>query len=532
MCFMKDKNDVLKKLDTEQKEKDRVYTLQTVGCGAIAMQVPSDRAKDESAVWKEIATSIKWMLVNHKLQPEDMAVISDEDSNLAEVYCKQEKNGTWSFKPVKNDIYLETSHYEKKMLRKIDEEQNIHLFYDLIPNNMGYMTIDVGARYGTIGEKGLNRIEDGEVLRPPMPSWMYWIQYAKLCAEGYQDMTDSLYDKDDDPVKKLFDDTQKQAEKQTSAAMVLAEHLRNAAVNALQDFQIDFLSNKLPWNRVQLKSCRKLYDSLHTCGSIAEMNEVLKKLIAIIGPTFDRKKGVTVASFLIAKKETQEDQKKEIAKKVELWEGYINAMEAVLGKPKSKNAEENVSPFGNISVEYADQETTDRILKEFRAKPNMDYTVYVINAPDFRARFDAYCRENSITDIRELIHGSRTENWASIIMNGLLLNPNAPITGKAYGYGIYTARDFNKSFGYTNFRGSRWANGTGNAGYIGVYDTAYGKPYFPKGVHDYQKVVEEGGYNCLDAKASYSGFCMDEIVFYREEALCIKYLIEFTEKEK
>ena len=512
--------------------KEYIYTLQTVEYGPLTLAIPSDKAKHESFVWQQVGEAVFKLLTNDKLQPEDMIVVADEDGNLAEIYYRKEKDGSWTLKSVKNDIHLAASHYERKMLRKIDEKQNIHLFYDIIPNNLGNLAIDVGARYGTIGEKGLNRIEDGEVLRPPMPSWMYWIQYAKLRAEGFQDMTESLFDKDDDPVEKLFEDTEKQAEKQTTAAIVLAEHLRNAAVNALQDFQIDFLSNKLPWNRVQLKSCRKLFDSLHTCRSVDEMNVVLKKLIAIIGPTFDRKKGVTVASFLIAKKTTEKEQKKEIAKKVELWEGYINAMEAVLGKAKSKNAEENVSPFGNISVEYADQETTERILKEFKAKPDLEYKVYEIKAPDFRARFDEYCQANGITDICELIHGSRTENWSSIIMNGLLLNPNAPITGKAYGYGIYTARDFNKSFGYTNFHGSRWANGEGNTGYIGVYDTAYGKPYFPKGVGDYQREVEKGGYNCLDAIASYSGFCMDEIVFYREEALCIKYLIEFSEKGK
>ena len=516
----------------EKQDRKGVYTLETIGGGSLTLMIPSDKSNDESSVWQKVGEAVSELLTNGKLEPEDMIVVADEAGDLAEIYFREEKDGSNTLKPVKNDIYLDTSHYERKMLRKIDEDKNIHLFYDLVPNNMGNLTIDVGARYGTIGEKGLNRIEDGEVLRPPMPSWMYWIQYAKLRAEGYQDMTDSLFDKDDDPVEKLFEDTEKQAEQQTTAAIVLAEHLRNAAVNALQDFQIDFLSNKLPWNRVQLKSCRKLFDSLHTCGSIDEMNEVLKKLIAIIGPTFDRKKGVTVASFLIAKKATEKEQKKEIAKKVELWEGYINAMEAVLGKAKSRNAEENVSPFGNISVEYADQETTNRILKEFKAKPDLEYKVYEIKAPDFRTRFDEYCRENGITDIRELIHGSRTENWSSIIMNGLLLNPNAPITGKAYGYGIYTARDFNKSFGYTNFHGSRWANGSCDTGYIGVYDTAYGKPYFPKGVGDYQKEVEKGGYNCLDAVASYSGFCMDEIVFYREEALCIKYLIEFTEKKR
>jgi len=36
-------------------------------------------------------------------------------------------------------------------------------------------------------------------------------------------------------------------------------------------------------------------------------------------------------------------------------------------------------------------------------------------------------------------HGSRNENWWNIIKNGLQLNPNAKITGKMLGHGIYLA---------------------------------------------------------------------------------------------
>ena len=58
-----------------------------------------------------------------------------------------------------------------------------------------------------------------------------------------------------------------------------------------------------------------------------------------------------------------------------------------------------------------------------------------------------------------LWHGSRNENWMSIISNGLILNPNAVITGKMFGQGIYFAPKSRKSFGYTSYDGSYWARG-------------------------------------------------------------------------
>lgn len=50
-----------------------------------------------------------------------------------------------------------------------------------------------------------------------------------------------------------------------------------------------------------------------------------------------------------------------------------------------------------------------------------------------------------------LWHGSRMTNFCSIIKNGLVLNPESLgvyITGKMFGYGVYTASAFSKSFNY------------------------------------------------------------------------------------
>ena len=53
-------------------------------------------------------------------------------------------------------------------------------------------------------------------------------------------------------------------------------------------------------------------------------------------------------------------------------------------------------------------------------------------------RFDKFVAENDIKDTRLLFHGSRSENFWSIIKTGLVLRPtNAVITGKMFGYGCY-----------------------------------------------------------------------------------------------
>ena len=50
-----------------------------------------------------------------------------------------------------------------------------------------------------------------------------------------------------------------------------------------------------------------------------------------------------------------------------------------------------------------------------------------------RDRFEKHIKESDFSNTKLLWHGSRNENWMSIISNGLLLNPNAVITGKMFG---------------------------------------------------------------------------------------------------
>ena len=148
-------------------------------------------------------------------------------------------------------------------------------------------------------------------------------------------------------------------------------------------------------------------------------------------------------------------------------------------------------------------------------------------------RFDDFIKENNIKDVRLLFHGSRNENWWSIINSGLMLRPtNAVITGKMFGYGIYYAPKARKSLGYTSLSGSYWARGSSSSGFMALMDVAYGKPYdvysFDSKYYNFNyEALQKNcpGANCLHAHEG-NMLRNDEIIVYKEEQCTIKYLVE------
>ena len=146
--------------------------------------------------------------------------------------------------------------------------------------------------------------------------------------------------------------------------------------------------------------------------------------------------------------------------------------------------------------------------------------------------FDNYVEPAHIAT-KLLWHGSRNENWWSILTGGLVLKPNnAVITGKMFGYGIYFATKARKSLGYTSLSGSYWAKGSENSAFMGLYEVAYGKPYdvysFSGAYNsfDYEKLQAAcPGANCLHA---HEGAMLrnDEIIVYQECQTTVKYLVE------
>lgn len=144
------------------------------------------------------------------------------------------------------------------------------------------------------------------------------------------------------------------------------------------------------------------------------------------------------------------------------------------------------------------------------------------------------CRKDlgiSRSGVKLLWHGSTTENWWSIMTNGLTLKPNARITGKMFGNGIYFAPKARKSLGYTSLSGSYWAHGGSKKGYMGIFEVACGKPYdvytWSSKFYDFGFKDLRGGCTFVHAHAG-SSLRNDEIIVYKDEQLTIKYLVELT----
>ena len=218
-------------------------------------------------------------------------------------------------------------------------------------------------------------------------------------------------------------------------------------------------------------------------------------------------------------------------------ESLLDAMRAVLSSRDGSRATGCFAAFG-IEVREA---TADEVARD--VTPNLSprlnrmvKSVWTIRPAAQMARFEARCASRGIgTDgIRLLWHGSRNENWCSIIQRSLMLNPDAVRTGFMFGNGLYFSMEGyrgrgEKSFNYTSYSGSYWANGTSDSGFMGLYECAYGTPRFAKRTGWFtQADMDRYGTDCVHAEASAGFLNNDEVVFYDEDAVCLKYLVEFA----
>ena len=114
--------------------------------------------------------------------------------------------------------------------------------------------------------------------------------------------------------------------------------------------------------------------------------------------------------------------------------------------------------------------------------------------------------------------------------------------GKMFGNGLYFAPLARKALGYTDFRGSYWANGTDKYGYLGIYEVAMGKSYRPKDAlgrkfkyenlpNRCQSTWAESSYTDYIGKKSYKLF-NEECIIYKEEQCNLKYLVEMDADRK
>lgn len=384
-------------------------------------------------------------------------------------------------------------------------------------NNKYYKQIPHGdtwtAEYGRIGASPQRR-------EYPMSQWES--KYREKINKGYKDQSDLVEDliQVEKPKKSEY----REIENKVIAEIV--ERLQAMAKKAISE-NYTISSNKV--TKAMIDEAQDVLTSLMAKKRIDSFNNTLLRLFTVIPRRMSNVQDYLAKSTKDFSEIIQKEQDL-----LDVMKGQV-VQKQVVEEAQDTGEQQDITILEQLGLVFEECSEKDikTIKKALGESAHKFHKAWKVTNLKTQERYDKFVKENNIKDTKLLFHGSRNENWWSIIGSGLVLKPtNAVITGKMFGYGIYFAPKAQKSLGYTSLSGSYWAKGSSNSGFMALMDVAYGKPYdvhsFDSKYYDfnYDKLQKAcPGANCLHAHAG-SMLRNDEVIVYQESQVTIKYLVE------
>ena len=222
----------------------------------------------------------------------------------------------------------------------------------------------------------------------------------------------------------------------------------------------------------------------------------------------------------------------EINQIIEREQNLLDAIKVLNNEEKKIEVpDKTILDINNISISSVSSNEEKQIKNHLKEKAHLYKRAFRVKNHLTDKRFYDYYNENdcSSDDIHYLYHGTGNANIWGIMTEGLLINPNAPITGKMFGYGIYFANRAQKSINYTDLSGSYWKGGNSKKAFLFVYKVVYKNPmdvYKHKGSMTLIKSLPKP-YDCLFAHKGID-LINDEIIIYNEAQCSLQYVIELN----
>lgn len=433
-------------------------------------------------------------------------------------YLITRRSGTRFIREVDNTLpaSLHDSEVKEVFLTCVDPVVNAYKFYRLTP-----LGSDVIASYGRMGTR------KGELFGErsyTYPISMFWVKYYEKVTKGYVDRSNIYLNAPGDSTRGNDGKEPGRKEKVNGVSVNLFEKLTAFAKKAVREAKVSIPITDaiISYVKDNIKTLNRIAEdiSLDEPASVSRFNEVVLDIVAALQRPVQTGDGSGVKRLLAG-------GRNDFRRIIERESDLVSAMEGT-GHGYTGNSQ----GFGRYGIEVyiaTDKQRGEVIAKLSDSLKGKVKNVYRVIDNRQKSRFNDYMEKNNITKVKRFWHGSRNENWASIIINSLQLNPNAVITGKMFGQGIYFAPSSMKSWNYTSYRGTSWANGSSDTAYMALFATAYGRPFDVdtwSSVTDYRSATHKNGCDCLHAHAGTS-LRNDEIVFYDERAVLLQYLVEF-----
>lgn len=406
---------------------------------------------------------------------------------------------------------------EYKKLIFVDSDVNHNKFYEMRSNDNGTFTVTWG-RVGSTGQSATF----------PMSDWDKKLK--EKTKKGYKDVTEHVADTvavspssnniisqiSDPEVRDLIAKLKKYSKETISANYnIEIKAVTEKAVNTAQGL-ID-----------------EIFAMIKKDSDIVKINRLLVDLFTVI-PRKIKKVKDNLIQFQLDNDTIIDHWKGEIAKE----QALLDVMRAEVDIAKQHTTNTSTGKMVNeleelgLEVTPADKDEI-KMLKALMTDSSRRYVkaFKVINKRT-QAGFDGFVKTKDATHSKTMLlfHGSRAENWLSIIKGGLVLRPtNAVVTGKMFGQGIYFAKEADKSLGYID--GGRWNNSSARHAWLAVYDVHIGKPWYTEhstgSNFDLKSLKSKGDFDCCWAKKG-SQLRRDEIIVYNQNQCTIQYLIEVT----
>ena len=394
------------------------------------------------------------------------------------------------------------------------------------PTYLIMVTAENNNKYYNCFPEGDNfRVEYGRVnstktiTNYPMSKWE--AQISSKIKKGYKDVTDLKTAL----VEEIKTDGTKYKDIENESVRRIIEKLRSLARDTVKK---NYSVSSASVTEEMVYEAQLVINNLISIKSVNKFNDELLKLFEIIPRKMDN-----VRSYLIKSID-------EIDKVISREQDLLDIMRGQI-VTKSTATENKAKEIDNSGITILDEmgitmrECTPEEINEIKdCMKESSYhfsKAWRVDNISTRKKYEEFIKAHNIKNTKLLFHGSRTENWFSILKTGLKIRPtNAITTGAMFGFGSYFAPKCQKSIGYTSLGGSYWAGGKDNTAYMALFDTAYGKPYnvynFDSKYYSMSFDKLPVGCNCLHAHAGNGMLRNDEIVYYKTEQMTIKYLIE------
>lgn len=274
-------------------------------------------------------------------------------------------------------------------------------------------------------------------------------------------------------------------------------------------------------SKEMIEEAHTILYQMSKCTNAYIFNQHLKKLFYVIP-----RKMSDVQAMLA---DSVSDFERIIAREEELWEILKNKVAQVEKERISAAGDQKtlLEEWG-ISIRPCSDSEEHQIISHLTSESASYFKrAFRVNNHFTDKQYERYVKETG-AKTHYLYHGSRNTNYIGILTEGLRLHPDAIITGKMFGSGLYFANRAKKSIGYTDTKGSVWAKGTRAQSYLAVYKVAYKHARHVEVWDSSLSLLTKGKLGEYDALFAHKGQSLvnDEIIIYDERQSTIQYLIE------